>query len=119
MATHHLVELLAPVARRSGSAAIGRLLGRAFDARAASQLRQGVRLLSRGEVVVTDRLHGHILCLLLDIPHVVLDDRNSKVGTFRSAWTAEARSVRTAASMSEAREQVMALRDLRRHRLAA
>jgi exopolysaccharide biosynthesis predicted pyruvyltransferase EpsI len=119
MVTHHLVERLAPVARRSGSAGVGRLLGRAFDARAAAQLRQGVQLLSRGEVVVTDRLHGHILCLLLDIPHVVLDDRNSKIGTFRSAWTAGAGSVRTAASLAEAGDQVVALRDLVRDRVSA
>ncbi len=49
-------------------------------------LRSGVRLLSRGEAVVTDRLHGHILCLLLAIPHVVVPDRFGKVASFHATW---------------------------------
>ena len=37
-------------------------------------------MLARGEVVITDHLHGHILCSLMQIPHVVLDSRTGKVG---------------------------------------
>jgi exopolysaccharide biosynthesis predicted pyruvyltransferase EpsI len=55
---------------------------------ASGRLRRGLRTLSRGRVVVTDRLHGHILSLLLGIPHVVLDTANLKMRHFVETWTA-------------------------------
>lgn len=62
----------------------GKLRERLADGR----VRRGVRMLSRGRVVVTDRLHGHILSLLLGIPHVLLDTANSKMRNFFETWTA-------------------------------
>jgi pyruvyl transferase EpsO len=53
---------------------------------AKERLLRGETLLSSGKVVVTDRLHAHILCTLLDIPHVVLDNSYRKIGNFRDAW---------------------------------
>ena len=32
-------------------------------------------------MVVTDRLHGHILSVLLDIPHVLLDNADQKLSS--------------------------------------
>ncbi|MBB4154873.1 pyruvyl transferase EpsO [Sphingomonas jinjuensis] len=52
-----------------------------------ARLQRGLALLSRGRMIVTDRLHGHILALLLDIPHRVLDNRYGKVGAYIDAWT--------------------------------
>jgi exopolysaccharide biosynthesis predicted pyruvyltransferase EpsI len=40
------------------------------------------------EVVVTNRLHGHILCTLLDIPHVFLPNSYYKNQAFYEMWTA-------------------------------
>jgi pyruvyl transferase EpsO len=37
--------------------------------------------------VVTDRLHAHILCCLLDIPHFVFDSLGGKVSAFHATWT--------------------------------
>lgn len=51
------------------------------------RLKRGIELLSSAEYVITDRLHAHILCLLLDIPHTVLDNSYGKVSSFVSAWT--------------------------------
>ncbi|PVD31816.1 hypothetical protein C0Q70_07234 [Pomacea canaliculata] len=34
----------------------------------------GLSFLQRGRVVITDRLHGHILSVLLGIPHVLIDN---------------------------------------------
>ena len=59
----------------------------AYNRLAERRLSTGLRLLSRGEIVVTDRLHAHILCLLLGIPHVVLDNSYGKISTFIDAWT--------------------------------
>jgi exopolysaccharide biosynthesis predicted pyruvyltransferase EpsI len=55
---------------------------------AAARLADGRRILSRGDVVVTDRLHAHVLCLLLGIPHVILDNFYGKIANFYQQWTA-------------------------------
>ncbi|KAI9022636.1 polysaccharide pyruvyl transferase-domain-containing protein [Hyaloraphidium curvatum] len=62
----------------------------------------GLQYLARAKVVVTDRLHGHILCLLLDLPHVLLDNSYAKVMRYHSMFTLRADNVRTAGSVEEA-----------------
>ena len=63
------------------------LLRISWTAAARQRMGRGVRLLTSARVVITDRLHGHILCLLLGIPHVVLPDRHGKLRGFIEAWT--------------------------------
>lgn len=58
-----------------------------YDALATAHLERGRRLLSRGDVVLTDRLHGHILSVLMGIPNVVLDNSYGKVRGFYGSWT--------------------------------
>jgi pyruvyl transferase EpsO len=77
-------------------------LAASYDVQARQRLRDGCRLLSRGQVVITDRLHAHILCLLLGIRHVLLDNSYGKVRRVHEAWTADAPQVRWVASPSEA-----------------
>lgn len=48
----------------------------------------GFFYLQRGRVVITDRLHGHILSTLLDIPHVLIDNKEHKLSAYHSSWTA-------------------------------
>jgi exopolysaccharide biosynthesis predicted pyruvyltransferase EpsI len=86
------------------------VLAKTFDARARERVAHGRRLLSRARIVVTDRLHGHILSLLLGIPHVVLDNSYGKVRSFYDTWTAESDLVRWAGSPHEVAEQVEGLR---------
>jgi exopolysaccharide biosynthesis predicted pyruvyltransferase EpsI len=50
------------------------------------RVRVGQQILSRGEVVITDRLHAHILCSLLDLPHVVLDNSYGKLSSYAQSW---------------------------------
>jgi exopolysaccharide biosynthesis protein PssK len=73
----------------------------AYDAYARQNVDRAARLLSGGEVVVTDRLHGHILCALLGIPHVLVDDRYGKVGSFYASWTSGLRTARFARDASQ------------------
>ncbi|XP_041362500.1 uncharacterized protein LOC121378407 isoform X2 [Gigantopelta aegis] len=47
----------------------------------------GFVFLQRGRVVITDRLHGHILSTLLNIPHVLIDNQNKKLSSFHNTWT--------------------------------
>ncbi|GFO46026.1 pyruvyl transferase 1 [Plakobranchus ocellatus] len=48
----------------------------------------GFFYLQRGRVVITDRLHGHILATLLNIPHVVIDNSAHKLSAYHLSWTA-------------------------------
>lgn len=69
---------------------------------AQNRLDRGVKLLSSAEFVITDRLHGHILCLLLGIPHIALDNSYGKLSGFISTWTKDCPFVRVAPSLDEA-----------------
>jgi exopolysaccharide biosynthesis predicted pyruvyltransferase EpsI len=69
-----------------------------------SELGRGARLLSSARVVVTDRLHAHILCLLLGVPHVLVDNLDGKVFAFHRTWTEDSPLVRAAATPAEALE---------------
>ncbi len=60
---------------------------RLFNRLATERVRGGSALLSSGRVVITDRLHAHILCTLMRIPHVVLDNSYGKIANVRSAWS--------------------------------
>ncbi|HEV7451478.1 MAG TPA: polysaccharide pyruvyl transferase family protein [Pseudonocardiaceae bacterium] len=81
--------ILTSVARRPASRLLhDRALWRAYDELAGLQLVRGCRLLGRGRVIITDRLHGQILSALLGLPHVVLGDRNRKIRNYWDTWTA-------------------------------
>lgn len=57
-----------------------------FDSLARSYLVFGCGMLESGRVVITDRLHAHILCCLMGIPHIVLDNSYKKIQNLRDAW---------------------------------
>ena len=59
-----------------------------WDQLAEDRTLRGLRILSRGRVVITNRLHAHLLCLLAGIPHVVCDTSNGKVFAHRDTWLA-------------------------------
>jgi pyruvyl transferase EpsO len=73
-----------------------------FDTRANVYVRRAMQMLSLGHVAITDRLHAHILCLELGIPHVLLNNRSGSNWTFHQNWTREAALVRVAATPSDA-----------------
>ena len=87
---------------RTGMRALSAPLGKTFDARAEARLARGVALLSEGQVVITDRLHGHILCLMMEIPHVLLDNSYGKLRDFYETWTKNETLVKWASSPEEA-----------------
>jgi pyruvyl transferase EpsO len=71
----------------------GKLLHRLH---ARGRLAHGCDLLARGRVVVTDRLHGHILSVLLGIPNVLMDNSYGKNQSFYATWTQDLDFVRWA-----------------------
>ncbi|MCA1763158.1 MAG: polysaccharide pyruvyl transferase family protein [Cryomorphaceae bacterium] len=62
------------------------LLLRAATRAARMRMNYGVELLSQSKSVVTDRLHGHIICFLLGIPHIAMDNSYGKVSGFIKTW---------------------------------
>lgn len=74
------------------------------DRLARERLDVGTALLSRGARVVTDRLHGHILCELLGIPHAMIDNSYGKLSRFHATWTRSSRL----ATMCSDRAQALA-----------
>lgn len=59
----------------------------AADRLAQARLAAGLRLLRGRPAVVTDRLHGHVLALLLGIPNVLLPDAFGKTRALHETWT--------------------------------
>jgi exopolysaccharide biosynthesis predicted pyruvyltransferase EpsI len=66
-----------------------RLRAAAYDGAARARVARGCALLSSGRVVITDRLHAHLLCYLLGIPHAVLDNSYCKLRRFVDLWFPE------------------------------
>jgi pyruvyl transferase EpsO len=66
---------------------LDRLAWHSNEALARHRLMRGVAMLSRGRAVITDRLHAHVLSLLLGIPHCLLDNSYGKVRGYWETWT--------------------------------
>jgi pyruvyl transferase EpsO len=60
-----------------------------FRSAARRRLQYGVEMLGSGRVVITDRLHGHVLATLLGLPHCVMDSQFGKVRALWDTWTHE------------------------------
>jgi len=75
---------------------------------AESNLSTAIDLLSAGELLVTDRLHGHVIAALLGVEHIAVNDRYGKVEALWSTWTSGLGSGTLAQDWAEARELVAA-----------
>ncbi len=84
-------------------------LSATYEAVARQRVRRGARLLGGGRVVVTNRLHGHILSMLLGIRHVVLDNSYGKVSAFYRTWTHDSPLAEWAATEQEALARALGL----------
>lgn len=91
----------------------GRLPSWTYEWLARQRLQRGALLLNAGRVVITDRLHGHILCLLLGIPHVLLDNSYGKVRSFYETWTGTSELTHWCDSGGEALRRARELDDKR------
>lgn len=82
------------------------LLLRTATRAARMRFNYGIELLSQSRVIITDRLHGHITCFLLGIPHVALDNSYGKVSGFIETWgTDQGAHVHFASDGGEAHKQ--------------
>ena len=52
-----------------------------------SNMHQGICQFRKYSLVITNRLHGHILCILMGIPHIFLPNSYYKNEQFYKTWT--------------------------------
>ncbi len=87
-------------------------LHRLYPLIAQKRVASGVWTLSRGRAVVTDRLHAHVLSLLMGIPHCVMDNSYGKVRGCYETWTSGAELAIWCDSEAEALERMPELAEL-------
>ncbi len=73
-----------------------------FDARSQARISRATYILSLGRMVITDRLHAHIFCLMMGIPHVLIGSELGKNGNFYKTWTRDSPLCRLARDPAEA-----------------
>ncbi|MFA7349576.1 MAG: polysaccharide pyruvyl transferase family protein [Methylotenera sp.] len=73
-----------------------------WRALAKTRMARGKSLLGRGRVVISDRLHVHILSILLNKPHVLIDNNYGKLGSLHQAWTKPYEGVKFVSNLEEA-----------------
>jgi exopolysaccharide biosynthesis predicted pyruvyltransferase EpsI len=73
-----------------------------YDAQSEVYLARALHILSLAHIVITDRLLGHVLCLLLGIPHILLNDESGKNWHFHETWTRDANLCQLARTPAEA-----------------
>jgi pyruvyl transferase EpsO len=106
---HGLADQASTLQRLLPGAATTALFAHATSGLANANVRRAQELLSRGEVVLTDRLHGHVLCTLMRIPHVVVNDRFGKIAALYDTWTHLDPLSRLSASWDTARDAAATL----------
>ena len=72
-----------------------------YDRLAKMRVARGVRVLSQGRRIATDRLHAHILALMLGIPHYAADNLTGKIHAFMDCWTGGSPLVTKVGSFAE------------------
>ena len=63
-------------------------------------------------LIITNRLHGHILCVLMGIPHVFLANSYHKNESFYQTWTHQipyCRFVKESAQVEAAMQELLSL----------
>lgn len=86
---HQMLRLARPVSRR-GPAGMGRRFAETLhQVGLQARIARGVTHVSAGQILVTDRLHGHLLACLLGIPNVVVPDRLGKIREMIASWSGD------------------------------
>jgi pyruvyl transferase EpsO len=79
-------------------------------------MHSGIWQLQAYDLVITNRLHVHILCLILDIPHILLPGSYYKIPAFYQTWTENMPACCLVENVDEVYEAVEALRQKYRSR---
>jgi exopolysaccharide biosynthesis predicted pyruvyltransferase EpsI len=100
---HGIGTLLPAVPFIWNNGVIGRQLQHKVYGRLAQfQVDRALRFLSSADVVVTDRLHAHILCELLGIRNIAVDTGYGKLRSLHETWITSSPTSQLATSVEEA-----------------
>jgi pyruvyl transferase EpsO len=88
---------------------IARATARRYGRIAGERVRLALGMLAEGEVLITDRFHGHLLACLMGIPNVLLDNSYGKNRGLYETWTHRYQIARFAESPDEARQRAESL----------
>jgi len=69
-------------------------------------IEEGINMVKRYDLVVTNRLHGHVLAILLGVPSILLDNSYGKNCWFHDAWLKDCPGSRFAGSAAELQLQI-------------
>jgi exopolysaccharide biosynthesis predicted pyruvyltransferase EpsI len=69
---------------------------------AQQRLKCGKALLERGRVVISDRLHVHILSIFLNKPHALMDNSSGKICGLHQTWTSPYQGVNLVQGLKDA-----------------
>eukprot|EP00094_Tigriopus_californicus_P012649 TCALIF_12227-PA protein Name:"Similar to pvg1 Pyruvyl transferase 1 (Schizosaccharomyces pombe (strain 972 / ATCC 24843))" AED:0.05 eAED:0.05 QI:0/0.5/0.33/0.66/1/1/3/47/612 len=72
----------------------------------------GLSFLQRGKVVISNRLHSHILTTLIGIPHVIMECKAGKILPLHYKWTKDIPYIRVANNISEAVKHAIELLEI-------
>ncbi|NQE36001.1 polysaccharide pyruvyl transferase family protein [Microcoleus asticus] len=75
-------------------------------------MHKGIAQFSQHRLIITNRLHGHILCILLGIPHIFLGNSYYKNESFYETWTHQVpfcRFVKDSAEIKIAAQELLEL----------
>jgi exopolysaccharide biosynthesis predicted pyruvyltransferase EpsI len=95
--------------RRKLQAMFGTSRAALYNWLATARVERGLAMLASGDMVVTDRLHGHILSTLLDRPQITLDNDYGKIAGYAASWTHGYRGLHRAATPAEAAALIASL----------
>ena len=73
------------------------------------RLMAAFKFLSQGKVIISDRLHAHILSVLLGKPNVMLDNSYKKVSSFHNTWTPSVDNALLASNVTDALKKALYL----------
>jgi exopolysaccharide biosynthesis predicted pyruvyltransferase EpsI len=79
---------------------------RVYSAIARNNVRHAVTILSKGRLVVTNRLHATVLAALMDKPVVAMDNANGKISAIIGDYLGRMPGVQFARSVKEARDLI-------------
>ena len=82
---------------------------RLYDSIANRRTALALELVAKGRVLVTDRLHGHLLACICGVPNVLLDNSYGKNRSVFDTWTHRYAIARFAESPAEARSSAQNL----------
>ena len=61
----------------------------------------GFKLHGEAELVVTDKLHGHIISTLIGVPHILLNSKLGKNLAYHDTWTLDCENTRIAENFEQ------------------